>query len=345
VERIQDRHQESQALTYYDDLGLPASASGEEIREAYLGLVQLLHPDLHRAPALKQFTNNQMKRVSRAYAVLSDAERRQSYDEELARRGAPRPEPPATIKRTAGRSRARALITIGWLICAFAGIVGIGWYVSQQTSASSDPAQVNAAPIAPAGTQVAAAGPPAQPTNPATGGVTDKAAELDAVRAELASAKTDRDRALEQIVLQAKELDFLTGEILAAPSRPSANAGRFSGVWVLPKPKTAPVSSAFTPESVDLIVSEQDGSIQGRYRARYPSMGATEPPMVRFYFEGKSENDVANAVLTGEHGSRGEIQLKLASGNALQLVWSVTEAGNQNDQASGTVALIRKREP
>jgi hypothetical protein len=344
VERIQDRHPENQALTYYDDLGLPASASGEEIREAYLSLVRLLHPDLHRAPSLKQFTDNQMKRVSRAYAVLSDAERRQRYDEELAGRGAPRPEAPVIIKRSAGRSRARALITIGWLICALAGIVGIGWYLSPQTIASSELAQVNAAPIVPAGTQVAA-GPPGQPTDSATGGVTGIAAELDAVRAELASAKTDRDRALEQIILQAKELDFLTGEILAAPSRPPANASRFSGVWVLPKPKAAQISSAFTPESVDLVVSEQEGVIQGRYRARYPSMGAAEPPMVRFYFEGTCENDVANAALTGEAGSKGEIQLKLASANVLQLVWSITEAGNQTDPASGTVALIRKREP
>jgi hypothetical protein len=74
-------------------------------------------------------------------------------------------------------------------------------------------------------------------------------------------------------------------------------------------------------------------------------MGAAEPPMVRFYFEGTCENDVANAALTGEAGSKGEIQLKLASANVLQLVWSITEAGNQTDPASGTVALIRKREP
>jgi hypothetical protein len=67
--------------------------------------------------------------------------------------------------------------------------------------------------------------------------------------------------------------------------------------------------------------------------------------MVRFYFEGGAQGDVANGVWTGEDGSKGEIQLKLTSDNTLQLVWSLTDAGNVNAPASGTVALVRKRLP
>jgi DnaJ domain len=349
VERIQDRHQENQALTHYDDLGLPAGASDEEIREAYLKLVRMLHPDLQNAPSLKRFADFQMKRVNRAFAVLSDRERRLRYDAELARGGG-EPDTPVAVKRRAGRWRARALITIGWLICAFAGVVGIGWYVSQQTVASRDTAQLppaaNAAPAASADTtRVAAAGPASQPANPAAADASDKPLDPDPVRAEIAAAKTERDHALERTIHQAKELDFLTGLILAAPPRGPANSSRFSGVWVLPRPKVEAVSSAFTPESVDLIVSGQPGRIQGRYRALYPGMGAAEPPMVRFYFEGTCDNDIANAAWTSDDGSKGEIQLKLASGNALQLVWSVTDATNQTGPATGTVALVRKHEP
>ena len=55
MERIQDRHQENPALTHYDDLGVYPSASDPEIREAYLGLVRLLHPDSPaRAWSLKE---------------------------------------------------------------------------------------------------------------------------------------------------------------------------------------------------------------------------------------------------------------------------------------------------
>jgi hypothetical protein len=66
--------------------------------------------------------------------------------------------------------------------------------------------------------------------------------------------------------------------------------------------------------------------------------------MVRFYLA-KCQGDTANATWTGDGGSRGEIQLKLTSDNTLQLVWSVSEAGEQAGPATGTVALVRKREP
>jgi len=288
-----------------------------------------------------------MKRVSRAYAVLSDRDRRRRYDAELAQGGG-EPDTPGAIKHRAGRWRARALITIGWLICAFAGVVGIGWYVSQQTVASRDAEQIppaaNVAPTNPIDTtQVAAAGP--GPQAPAAAGASDRAVDPDPVSPEIAAAKIERDRALERTIHQAKELDFLSSLILAAPPRPPANSSRFSGVWVLPRPKLETVSSAFTPESVDLIVSGQAGRIQGRYRAIYPAMGAAEPPMVRFLFEGTCNTDIANAAWTSDDGSKGEIQLKLASDNALQLVWSVTDAASQTGPATGTMALVRKREP
>jgi curved DNA-binding protein CbpA len=339
VERIQDRPQEKQALTYYDDLGLPASASDEEIREAYLNLVRLVHPDSQRDPTLRRFSENQMKRVSRAHAVLSDRERRRRYDATLTGDGVDATRAPADAKRSVGRWRARALITIGWLICAFAGVVGIGWYFSQPAGESLQPAQASAPPVTPAtSTRSAPASIPAAPAVDAA----DTSPDLEALRSELAAAKIARDRALDQTVLQAKELDFLTGRILNAPHGPLYGLNRFSGVWVLPPYRTTPSASAFTPQSVDLIMSEHQGALEGRYRARYPGMGVPEPPMVRFYFEGNCQGDMANAAWTGDGGSKGEIQLKLTSDNTLQLVWSVTEPGNQTGPATGTLALVRK---
>ena len=321
MERIQDRHPENPGLTLYDDLGLPPGASEEEIRETYLNRVRVLHPDLQREPSRKRQAESQMKRVSRAYAVLSDPERRRRYDAELAGGGGEESGASAAGNRKKGRSRARAVITLGWLICAFAGTVGIGWYVSQQTFQPSAPEQVSAAPV-PA--------PAAQPAPPG---------DLDSLRSDLSAARAERDRAIEQNILQAKELDFLTGRILAPP----AGTGHFSGIWVLPKLTGSP--SAFTPEAVDLILSEQQGAIRGRYRARYPGMGTPEPPMVRFYLEGKSQGGVANATWIGAGGSKGEIQMKLASENALQLVWSTIQPGKQSGPDSGTVALVRKIGP
>lgn len=327
MERIQDGYQENPALTLYDELGLPPGASEEEIRKTYLDRVRLLHPDLQREPSRKRQAESQMKRVNRAYAVLSDPDRRRRYDAALAE--SEDSEAPL-VNRKEGRSRASAVITLGWLICALAGTVGIGWYVSQKTLPPSMPEQVHAAPAPPPASQPAQ--PPAAPDTTAT--------ELESLRSDLAVAKAERDRALEQSILQAKELDFLTTRILG---RPSAGAGRFSGVWVLPKVTTP--ASAYTPEAVDLIVTEQQGTIQGRYRARYPGMGIPEAPMVRFYLEGKSQGDVADAAWSGPGGSKGEIQIKLVAPNNLQLVWSTTQPGTQSGPDSGTVALVRKIGP
>jgi hypothetical protein len=74
-------------------------------------------------------------------------------------------------------------------------------------------------------------------------------------------------------------------------------------------------------------------------------MGTPEAPMVRFYLEGKSQGNVANAAWNGVGGSKGEIQIKLASDDALQLVWSTTQPGKQSGPDSGTVALVRKIGP
>jgi hypothetical protein len=333
VGRIQNRLQENSALTHYDDLGLPASASGEEIREAYLNLVRLLHPDLSAEPSVKRFSENTLKRVSRAYAILSDPDRRRRYEAQLSASSDEEAKEPVGVRRSAGRSWARAWITFGWLICAFAGIVGIGWYVSQQSDGPSS--QVSAANPPAAATNT---GAPSASTAPSDGA--DKAADLESMRSELEATKAAGDRTLEQTVLQAKELDFLTRRVLAG--RPPAGTSGFSGVWVLPASKVAPIASAFTPESVDLILSAQQEGIQGRFRARYPSMGAPDPPMVRFYFEGKLQDAFANATWNSEDGSKGEIQVKLTSENTLQLVWSTTQAGKQTGPESGTLALVRK---
>jgi len=62
---------------YYDVLGLPRSASAEQIRAAYRRLAKKYHPDVAGKDAS---ASERFKEVQEAYEVLSDPQKRQQYD-------------------------------------------------------------------------------------------------------------------------------------------------------------------------------------------------------------------------------------------------------------------------
>lgn len=63
---------------YYKNLGVPRSASADEIRSAYRKLAMKYHPD--RNPGDKQ-AEEKFKEANEAYQVLSDAQKRARYDQ------------------------------------------------------------------------------------------------------------------------------------------------------------------------------------------------------------------------------------------------------------------------
>lgn len=75
-------------MTHYDVLGVPRDASLTELRQAYLGLVRVHHPDRHASAGLAERARaeEQMRRVNEAWSELADPERRRRYDQVLDRR-------------------------------------------------------------------------------------------------------------------------------------------------------------------------------------------------------------------------------------------------------------------
>ncbi|MFC4010946.1 molecular chaperone DnaJ [Nonomuraea purpurea] len=63
---------------YYAVLGVPKSATADEIKKAYRKLARQYHPDSNQGDPSKEA---KFKEVSEAYDVLSDSKRRKEYDE------------------------------------------------------------------------------------------------------------------------------------------------------------------------------------------------------------------------------------------------------------------------
>ncbi len=73
--------------THYEVIGAAASATGPELRKAYLQRARKLHPDQYvdRPAADRAKAEKAMKELNVAWSVLSDVEARRKYDLELGR--------------------------------------------------------------------------------------------------------------------------------------------------------------------------------------------------------------------------------------------------------------------
>ena len=73
----------------YTVLGVPRNASEDDVRRAYRKLAKQLHPDLN--PDNRTSAEERFKRVSAAYEIVGDAEKRKQYDRgEIDAGGEPR---------------------------------------------------------------------------------------------------------------------------------------------------------------------------------------------------------------------------------------------------------------
>src|SRR3989441_2681144 len=63
---------------YYDVLGVPRTASADEIKKAYRRLAKEYHPDMAKGD--KKVAEERFKELSEAYEVLADEGKRKIYD-------------------------------------------------------------------------------------------------------------------------------------------------------------------------------------------------------------------------------------------------------------------------
>src|SRR5580692_9407714 len=84
---------------YYESLGVPRTASADDLKKSYRKLARLYHPDVAKD---KKSAEEKFKGINEAYEVLGDADKRKKYDELGAdwKQGGARPGPGGQTYRT-----------------------------------------------------------------------------------------------------------------------------------------------------------------------------------------------------------------------------------------------------
>ena len=201
--------------------------------------------------------------------------------------------------------------------------------------------------------------------------------EIARLREELAAVNADRERLSRQVAAMEAERKFqpppsearrqihvlppaslpsappppleitLPGVAVALPSPPPAQPTKWVGLWAYSQARAENKTKALIPpEFIETVIQEESGRakvwIRGQYHARFKVADARISPAVDFHFEGLVSGTFGRLPWTGPDGARGEVQLRLISDTALEIVWAASDLGKSMGLASGTAVLSRK---
>jgi curved DNA-binding protein CbpA len=353
-------------ITYYDELGVTPDASSEQIRDAFRLFVRLLHPDQQTDPQLKDTAEQQMRKLNRVYAVLSDPESRRRYDENLDEHYSP-----PIILNPPSRDPRRLPALLAWASAIVVSAVLLIWM------ALDDSAEAPNRSTEPNGSLLSASVPAPSGKIPANAANQDsQGSQIIQLQSDLRAAIVERDAAI-------RELNRLRGTSLAsksaslephegtetapassitepppAPKIPASASQtspridlpaspRLAGFWFYAKPpqgQTNKNQSLYPPEYIEATITEDAGVIRGRFRSRFQIVDRAISPDVNFTFTGTPNGPQINCPWTGAGGAKGDLTLKLTSENSMRIDWSATELGTQQGLNSGTAVLTRRIE-
>ncbi|MBK5290399.1 MAG: J domain-containing protein [Acidobacteriia bacterium] len=366
-------------MNLYEEFGLSASATPDQIRQAHRTMARLLHPDNFQDEELRQLAECQMKRINGIYTVLADPQSRQQYNRNMTshldRELALGIVPVNGLVRWRENIRGKASLdvlrrNIVWVVATVVCVFGIYWLLSTQASSPvaaqpytahgeiqrPEKAIVTKAPVQ---SRQSRNEPLPQAVDPDE--VRQLARETKQLRQMLEQAMAERDIAVSRLaaLLPSPSIPSLaTATSLPAvepvsgsaavppPARPQQKANLLTGTWVYLASNRTP-GDLYPAEYIELIISHEGGHeggmLLGRYRGRYRVADRAISPEVQFVFEGQADG-TSRFQWTGNGGAKGEVELKRLSDNALSVVWHTLQFGRQLSLSSGTAVLVRRQE-
>jgi curved DNA-binding protein CbpA len=346
-------------ITYYEELGVAPAASSEEIRDAFRTLVRLLHPDQQTDAQLKDVAEKQMRKLNRIYAVLSDPERRRLYDEVLDDDG-----PEVATGRTFKPGVVKAIGRMGWVVAILLSAGLLIWLASEGTPGPQSRVRDQN-------------GPTTAPQSGFAGSASDQESLITSLRSDLSAVTRQRDAAIRELsqlrgtagaarstssasssLAEIRSPAITLTELPSAaklpvfanypPSRPGSKASpdKLAGFWFYAKPPQGQYYKSegrYPPEYIEATISERNGTISGKYRARFHIADREISPDVNFTFTGASSTDPPmTGIWTGAGGAKGKLTLRFTSANSLRIDWNATELGTRQGLDADTEILTRR---
>jgi hypothetical protein len=124
-----------------------------------------------------------------------------------------------------------------------------------------------------------------------------------------------------------------------------SSAPDLAGRWILAARAAAPPTPGmYPPEFVELFLSEVQGTLSGKYWARYRIPNQALSPEVQFRVSGASTKEKA-ATLTwvSDDGGKGQLQVALRGANSMEVNWWTSAFGQRTALTSGTAVLVRQQ--
>lgn len=352
-------------MNYYEEFGLPISASPREIQRAHRILCRLLHPDLQSDGEIRRLAELQMARINGIAATLLNPDQRRKYDETLlpvtlqphSQPGvAPPPPHSVSLFAFAGIVLSAVVLTVFgiWLVASDF----MHWRTSGSSSVSasttappsprrSSPAR-SLAPVPPKRPRLASSTPQVDPPpsdplpSPAERSGTFGRADEPAPAARSSSQAVAAHRA-SAVPRPPAQPELLKPE-QESPSPKELQASPLAGLWLLPASRKKSSASRYTPQFIQLSIYARNGMLYGDYSARYEIPDRAISPEVVFAFEGQLTGDSPLLTWTAADGSKGEIELKLLTPESMHVAWQVSEFGSNMGVAGGASVVIRRAE-
>jgi curved DNA-binding protein CbpA len=354
-------------ITFYDELGVAATATPEEIRDSFRALVKILHPDHQTDPQLKEIAERQMRKLNGVYTVLSDPEKRRRYDESLEDEDF---RPAIILSPNSNVNVHRLMERMAWVAALIVAAVTLIWLSSESPAPSPQSSEQG-------GRKSYA------PAAPAPAGAS--AAEVAELRSDVRVLKLERDAAIHEVnrlrssgraSAPARPEPFLEpatslpSAVAALPPQlppaapvpgpasasvvpvrvpaqhpPSSAVRPFAGFWFYARPASSQhgkTSTLYPPEFIEATITEQNGLVKGKYRSRYKIVDRAISPDVSFEFGGMVSGSTVVCPWAGTGGAKGELTLKMVGENSLTVDWTVTELGSIQGLIRGTATLTRQ---